>query len=251
MDKPRVTLLGLGLLLLFLTLACGLSAPSVPEGFDATAEVVRGTVEAAAVLAGQEAATAAAGLQQADLVATASAAGEQVGALATAVIVEGADVVATLEGAGYDTAYLEEKFASVIANDNGNISVTLLEEEVNAVLLMREQAAIEAGETRQIRNVRVDFQGNGSLLLLGDIQEPFVAQLVVAFRPVLTNGELTFDIESAEIGRADVPAFVLDAMETTINNNLTAAINNLPANVTVASVVIDDSSLLLTGTASQ
>lgn len=251
MGKPRVTLFGLGLVLLFLTLACGLSAPSVPEGFDATAAVVRGTVEAAAVLAGQEAATVAAELQEADLAATASAAGEQVSALATAVNVNGADVVATLEGAGYDTAYLEEKFASVIANDNGNISVTLMEEEVNAVLLMREQAAIEAGETRQIRNVRIDFQGNGTLLLLGDIQEPFVAQLVVAFRPVLNNGELTFDIESAEIGRADVPAFLLDAMETTINNNLTAAINSLPANVTVSNVVIDDVSLILTGTASQ
>ena len=251
MDRPHVTLLGLGLLLLLLTLACGLSAPSVPEGFDATAEMVRGTVEAAAVTAGEEAATAAAQLQEADLAATASAAGEQVSALATAVIVEGGDVVATLEGAGYDTAYLEEKFASVIANDNGNISVTLLEEEVNAVLLLREQATIDAGQPGQIRNVRVDFQANGTLLLLGDIDEPFVAQLVVAFRPVLNNGELTFDIESAEIGRVDVPASVLGVMEGTINNSLTQAINNLPANVAITGVTIDDTSMSVTGTASQ
>ena len=250
MRQSQLRMIVLLIIGLFGALACGLSAPSVPEGLEATAAVLQGTVEAAAVEAGGAAATTAAELQAADLAATASAAGAQVEAVATAVIAEGAEAVAALEAAGYDTAYLEEKFASVIANENGNISVTLREDEVNAVLLLREQAALEAGQERQIRNVRVDFQGNGTLLFLGDIEEPLVAQLVVAFRPVITAGELTFAVESASIGQTDLPAFVLDTIEATINSSLTQAVAKLPAEVIVTEALIDDNSMVISGSTS-
>ena len=236
--------------MLFL-LACGLTTPSVPEGFDGTAEAIQQTVEAGAIAAGEAAATSAAELQEADLQATAQAVGNQVEGIATTMAIEGSDAVTALEEAGFDVSYLEEKFAGAVANENGEITITVQEEEVNAVLLLREQAALTAGNLPTLRNVRVDFQAGGTLLLLADIQEPFVAQLIVSFRPVITDGTVSFEIESAEVGRADVPDFVISAMEGSVNTTLAEAIARVPANVVVNSVTIDDTTMVVTGTTGQ
>jgi len=200
--------------------------------------------DALATQAASVAATAAGG-------ATAiAAAGEADSVVATAVA-QGETLAATAQSAagqipGVDINALKERFSSVQPDENGNVSVTITDDELNQAIQASQAAAAQAGSTLQIQNAQATFSG-GNIILAGNVTEPVAADLSVSFRPDVANGTLQFEVVSATVGGVTVPPLLLQSAEATLNNTLGEAMSNLPAQVVLQDVVVGEGTLTVLG----
>ena len=90
----------------------------------------------------------------------------------------------------------------------------------------------------------------GNIVLTANVNEPISAQLTASFRPSVVDGVLQFEVVSATLGSIQVPALVLSAAQATINGTLGQAVNNLPSNLTLQSIVISEGTMTISGTRS-
>lgn len=220
--------------LLFLpTLACG-GVSQLPNADD---------VAAAATKASDAAATAVVMAEQAANAAATAAASEQAqNAVATAVAA--ATSVQNMELP--DTSALREKFAAIQPDANGNVSVTLTDDEMNQAIQAKQTAAEQAGEENLVQEAVVSFTG-GYIVLTGNITSPVAAQLTVSFRPYIADGALQFEVVNASIGSVSVPPAILSGAEATLNNTLTEAMGYMPASITLQDVIMGEGTMTITG----
>lgn len=213
--KPLFLFIGL---LALAGLACGPSVPDVPEG-------AVETVQSAGEQAGQVAETAV--------------------ALATQ---EGSTAVETLQasGANVDLGALEEKFSNIQPDENGNFSVTITDTELNEAIQRAEELQTLPGNAPVTQTVII-FTG-GNVVLMGNVSQPIEAQLTVSFRPSVVDGALQFEVVSATLGTLEVPAAVLSSAEATLNSTLGQALNALPSNLTLQSIVMGEGTMTISGT---
>lgn len=210
--KPLFFMIGI---LTLAALACGPNLPDVPEG---AVETVQS--------AGQQA----------------GAAAETAVALATK---EGAAAIETIQAGGAELGALGEKFGSIEPDGNGNFTVTVTDAEVNAAIQRKQE---EAGvENTALQHAIVAFTG-GNIVLTGSVTQPIEAQLTVTFRPSIVNGDLQFEVVSATLGSIQVPAAVLSTAEGTLNSTLGQAMNNIPSNLTLQSIVMGEGTMTVSGT---
>lgn len=151
-------------------------------------------------------------------------------------------IVPTLDPAGYTMADLEATFSSVQPDGNGNVSVSITDDQLTSAVAAAQSTGQGAG---QIQNVVFTFS-NGTILMTGDVTQPIQAQLSVIFSPYVVNGVLQFDITQASLGNIQVPASMLTQAETTLNSSLGNAAAQLPANVTLQSVIVTDGVMTFT-----
>jgi hypothetical protein len=199
-------------------LACGPSVPDVPEG----------------------------------AVETAQAAGEQAGNVAeTAVALatqEGVTAIETIQAGGQsiDLGPLQDKLESIQPDENGNYTVTITDDELNQAI-QRSQEAAEGTTEATLQQAAVVFTG-GNIVLTANVTSPITAELTVTFRPFISNGVIQFEVVSATLGSVQVPTAVLSSAALTLNNTLGQAMNSIPSNVTLQSIVMGEGTMTISGT---
>jgi hypothetical protein len=181
---------------------------------------------------------------------TVQAAGQQAGSVAeTAVALattEGSSAVATLQagGAEVDLGPLQDKFESIEPDENGNFSVTITDTELNQALQQAQEA--QAAGNSPLQQPVIVFTG-GNVALTANVTQPVEAQLTVAFRPVVEDGVLQFEVVSATLGALQVPTAVLSSAESTLNSTLGQAMNSLPTDVTLLSIEMGEGTMTISG----
>lgn len=231
------------LLIISLLAACNSSATS-PLAQVTVPAIVSDQAEALATQAASVAATAAVG-------ATAVAASEQSDSVVATAVAQGETIAATAQSAadqipGLDINALRERFSSVQPDENGNVSVTITDAELNQAIQASQAAAAQAGATLQIQNAQATFTG-GNIVLAGKVTEPIVADLNVTFRPYVAGATLQFEVVSATVGGIAVPAPLLQSAEATLNSTLGEAINSLPAQVVLQDVIMGEGTMTVVG----
>jgi hypothetical protein len=213
--KPLFLLIGI---LFIVGLACGPSLPDVPAG-------AVETVQSAGQQAGSVAETAV--------------------ALATQ---EGSAAIGTLQAGGQtvDLGPLQDKFESIQPDANGNFTVTITDAEVNQAL-QRSQETAEAANESPLKQTAIAFTG-GNIVLTGNVVSPIEALLTVTFRPLVTNGVLQFEVVSATLGTVQVPSAILTSAALTLNNTIGQAMNGIPSNLTLQSIVMGEGTMTVSGT---
>lgn len=184
-------------------------------------------------------------------VETVQAAGQQAGSVAeTAVALatqEGSAAIATLQagGATIDLGPLQDKFENIQTDENGNFSVTVTDTEVNQAL---QRAQETQGTTNEVplQQTVIVFTG-GNIVLTGEVTQPVQAQLMVVFRPSVVDSVLQFEVVSATLGTIEVPGALLSGAEATLNSTLGEAMNSIPADFTLQSIVMGEGTMMVTG----
>ena len=200
--------------------------------------------DALATQAASVAATAAAG-------ATAVAAAEQTDSVVATAVAQGETLAATAQSAadqipGLDIDALKERFALAQPDENGNVSVTITEDELNQALQASQSIATQTGRTLQIQNAQATLT-SGNIILAGNVTEPVTADLSVSFQPQVANGILQFEVVSATVGGVTVPPSLLQSAEATLNSTLGEAMGNLPSQVILQDVIIGEGTITVVG----
>jgi len=231
MGNPRKFMLAAMLILSLMVAGCGLTEelPEVelPEGMAETAE-------SAVQSAGEVAQTAA------------SKAGDFAQTAAVVATEQGSAALATLKAVGTpDIDSIKDKIASIQPDGDGQFSLTISDQDLNRVLLLR-QLITGPEDFSLIRNVGVEFQ-DGLIILVADVPKPLEATVEITFEAVVENGGLRFEIVEASVADRDVPQDVLDAAAGLLNVSLGEAVEHLPPALTLRSVVVGEGSLTLQG----
>ncbi|HEX6387216.1 MAG TPA: hypothetical protein VF177_21320, partial [Anaerolineae bacterium] len=141
---------------------------------------------------------------------------------------------------------LRERFSSVQPDENGNVSITVTDDELNQVIQASQAAAAQTGQAVQVQNAQVLFTG-GNIILTGDVTEPVAAALRVTFRPYVANGILQFEVVSATVGGVTVPPTLLQSAEAMLNSTLGEAMSALPAQVVLQDVIMGEGTMTVVG----
>ena len=175
----------------------------------------------------------------------ASQAGELAGTAAAVAGEQGGGLVATLEATDFnvdiqfDAEAIREKFSDVQPDEDGNVTVTVSDQEINEALQVG-----NAGGLSPIQNVTVAFTG-GNVTFSGDVTQPLQGRLTTTFRPTVTDGQFQLDLINARIGPVPVPVSVLTSLETTINERVATQLSRLPTAYTLQDVVVGEGSLTI------
>jgi hypothetical protein len=152
---------------------------------------------------------------------------------------EGGAAVETVVAAGTpDISALRERLEALQPDENGNVSVTITDDEVNE--------AIQAnGGEGSLENPAVTFTG-GTIVLAGEVTQPVTARLTVVFVPYVADGLIQFEITQATLGSVNVPAGLLESAEATLNSTLGDALNNLPGGVQLTGITMGEGTMVVT-----
>ena len=243
MWKQGKVMLAMVVGLLLLGLACNAGggsftppAVTIPAGAVETAQAAAGT---AAVMAATGAAQGGAAVET----AVAAGAVETAQAAAGTVAAQGGAAVATVAAAGTpDMNALREKLEALQPDENGNVSVTITDDEVNQAI----QAGQANGGQGSLEDPAVTFTG-GTIVLAGDVTQPVTARLTVVFVPYVEDGLLQFDVSLATLGNVNVPTALLQSAEATLNSTLGDALNNLPGGVQLTAITMGEGTMVVTG----
>ncbi len=215
--QPIWVLLGL---LLLVSLACAMPGGSLPDV--TVPDDAAATAASAAQQAGQAAATIAAVASENsdDLLATVQASDFQINVNVDA---------------------LREKFTNLQPDANGNISVTLTDEEINQAIQGQNNVAQQG---ISLQGIGVTFTG-GNVVLTAMVTEPLQAQMTASFQPQVIDSQLQFTLVSAVLGRLPVPPAVLQSVEQTLNTTIGQLIATIPADYRLQDIVMGEGTMTI------
>ena len=215
--QPIWVLLGL---LLLVSLACAMPGGSLPDV--TVPDDAAATAASAAQQAGQAAATIAAVASENsdDLLATVQASDFQINVNVDA---------------------LREKFTNLQPDANGNISVTLTDEEINQAIQGQNNVAQQG---ISLQGIGVTFTG-GNVVLTAMVTEPLQAQMTASFQPQVIDSQLQFTLVSAVLGRLPVPPAVLQSVEQTLNTTIGQLIATIPADYGLQDIVMGEGTMTI------
>lgn len=236
-EQGKIALGFFFVVLLLTTLACGVGGidlpdVNIPEGAAATAgAAARGAATAAAEAGIQETVAAAAG--------TVVSGAEAIGG----------DAVSTLQATDFSTEVvvdgdaLRDKVESAQPDASGAITLVLTDEELNQAVSVNQ----EADKQPVIQDITVQFTG-GNVVLRGALTQPVTTSLVATFSAAVVNGELELELERTTVAGLPLPAATLAPVETALNAELQRALQNLPDNYSVSSVVVGEGTMTVVAT---
>jgi hypothetical protein len=176
----------------------------------------------------------------------AARAGEMAGTAVVVATTEGSQAIGTAKAVAAPHAdYLKEKLASIEPDEEGNYQVILTEDEVNAVLRLRQLLTgdvIGAG----IQSQKVAFR-DGRVTLSGTIVEPLPGELLVVMRPGIEEGRLSLTPESASLAGKEAPDGALLKAEEALNGTLGEALGYVPGGVEVLDITAVNGELTIAG----
>lgn len=226
---------------LFAFLACGTSIDSLPsqEQAQSAMQTAEALGQQASALATEAAPTLAALATQAAAMAT------QVGPTLEAGAVElatrAANAQATLQAAGITADYLRQKAASLTPDANGNVTLVVTQAEINLVVQAQQQEEGSGG----VQNSQVRLT-NGAISISGRVTQPVEGNVILTLQPVVTNGQLQFEVLSAALNDQALPDMLLNQLESNLNTALVGAVNGMPGTVELKSIVITEGEMAIT-----
>lgn len=164
-------------------------------------------------------------------------------AAATLIEEQAGAALATIQAPGFDMAdsfeELGEQLGGLQPDANGNIVVTVTDDELNRALLTQ-------GEFSQddvtIQDVQVRFTG-GNVVLTGNMTAPIRSGVTATFRPELSGGLVRFTLIGASLGILPVPTSLAGSVEQALNNTIGQLMAYLPADYSLQSVTVNEGSL--------
>lgn len=131
----------------------------------------------------------------------------------------------------------------------GQFLLIFSEEEVASVV----DDALVNGESAaaldiSLHDIHVDLADNVILLYAQTNGGLVNASGVLALHPLVNDaGQLLFQVESAEFGRASFNDALLDRIAMIVGDSLVAPASSLPVSIVLTSVAVSDEQLILTG----
>jgi len=206
--------------LLFATLACG---------FGTRLAEIENQVDAAG--------TAQAAIAQADDIA------QTVAAEAPA---QSGNIIASIQASDSpEIQALREQVAGIKPDEFGNYTITLDQNELNQILRLQ-PTLTDPNSGVQIQDPVLAFTG-GNVVLYAQLTQPVEIGLEVTFQPLVTDGNLQFELIEASLGPLPLPDLVLSMLEATLNATVNQAINQMPTGVRLQSVTVNEGSITLVG----
>ena len=172
--------------------------------------------------------------------------GEAFGAASTVVVDQGGEVVDLVSETSQDTAEkVKERIASLKADEEGNFTVTIHEDEINQIIQIQELIT-DPIPGNPLKNTTVSFQ-EGVILFTADVYEPLVGQLLVRFSSRVDGRHVRFDVIDASLAGNETPQTVLDAAAATLDGTLGELLSFLPSTLRPREIVIGDGMFVLKG----
>lgn len=224
-------------------LACGtggidLPEVNVPEGAAATAEgMARDAATAVARV------TVPPGAQE-----TAAAVGQSAATAVAEAGEGGGEAVSTLQATNFtinvtvNTDQLRQKIASARPDENGNVNITITDEEINQAIELKDEA--EGSDPATFQNPSVAFTG-GNVVLTGDVTKPIPAELIASFGPVILDGQAQVDLQSVTLRGLPVPPQLLGSVEQSLNNALREMMSSLPEGYVVQEISVGEGTMTI------
>ena len=172
-------------------------------------------------------------------------AGEVANMSATLVASGGSELIATVQASDLNLSSLQSLFNGVNADDNGNFTVTITEEQLNSAVALRQTESADQGEAPNVQNMQFTFT-DGVILFTGEIVSPVEAPLTAKIVPYVDNG-IKFSVTEVKVGSIQLPATIVSGAESALNSTIGSASGNLPANFVVNNVAVGNGVLTITG----
>lgn len=168
---------------------------------------------------------------------TVSQAGDVIDAAGTIVVDQGGEAVEAVSSAGQSASEaVQDRFASLKPDDDGNFSITIYESEINQIIKFQE---LFTGPIpgNPLRNTEVAFR-KGVIIFTADVYEPLVGQLTVRFNPYIDEGHVRFEVIDASLGGKETPQSALDAAADTLSSTLGEAFRYLPRGLRPREIIV-------------
>ena len=202
-----------------------------------------GTAQAVVGQAGDLAGTAA---QQAGEAAGTAVqqAGQAAGTAAVVATEQGGAALATIQAINTpDITELTERLSAVRPDENGNVSVTLTEAELNQLLRLR---YLVLSAEPELRDASVRFAA-GEIRLDGTVPLLLPVGVTLTLRPLVIDGRLELEILDAALGPVETPEVVLGFASNLVSDALTDTIRRLPAGFQLQAIDVDEGRLTISG----
>ncbi len=136
--------------------------------------------------------------------------------------------------------------STLAAAKNGQVSVTVTEQQLTSLMVLRLQEAQQTQGDATIRDVQVFLRG-GKIQMFGVIEASNITAntLVVVSVGVTAGGQMTFSVDSADFGPIPAPASLTQAISDTLNEALTGQVGTLASGVKITSVLIADGQMTI------
>jgi hypothetical protein len=136
---------------------------------------------------------------------------------------------------------LIDKFEAVGAT-SGEVTVSITESELTSFI----DAQLQAQPDASFSNPQVYLRDGKILLYTTVTTEQITANAEVIMNAAIKDNTLDVTIESANFGPIPVPEGSLDALASTINDNLLSLVSDMPTGVGLKDITIADGLLTLT-----
>ena len=140
-----------------------------------------------------------------------------------------------------DASSLNAKIAGTTPDENGEIAVTITEEELNNVLAnsgTRPNAGVSGAVARLT---------GGMIIFEADVTRPTSGRLILSFLPYVNNGALQFEIVEVSLDGNRVPPAMIATAEATLNSTLGEALNQLPNHILLVDIIIGEGTMTMIG----
>lgn len=177
---------------------------------------------------------------------TVSQVGDVLDAAGTIIVDQGGEAVEVVSSAGQSASEtVQDRFASLMPDDDGNFSVTIYETEINQILKIQE---LFTGPIpgNPLRNTEVAFR-EGVIIFTADVYEPLVGQLTVRFNPYVDDGHVRFEAIDASLGGSVTPQSTLDTAADTLSGTLGEALSYLPSSLRPREIVVANGEFTVIG----
>ena len=173
-----------------------------------------------------------------------SQAGDLAGTAAVVATEQGGAALATVRAINTpDFSALTEKLAAARPDENGNVSITLNESEVNQLLQLR---YLVMSAEPELRDATVRFEA-GEIVLSGNVPLLLPVGVTLSMRPVVTDGQFELEILDASLGRLQAPEVVLGFASNLFSDVLGDVIRRLPEGFQLQSITVDEGLLTISG----
>jgi len=201
------------------------------------------TAQAAAQQAGDAAGTA---VQQAGKAAGTAAqqAAEAAGTAAAVATQQGGAALATVRAVPTpDLTELTDRLAAARPDENGNLSVTLNEAELNQLLNLR---YLVLSAEPELRDATVRFLA-GEIELNGTVPLPLPLGVKLTLRPEVADGHFDLEIIDAVLGPIQAPEAILAFAGNLVSDALAQTIRHLPDGFQLQSIEVEEGRLTISG----
>ncbi len=140
---------------------------------------------------------------------------------------------------------LRDRLANLRPDASGNYAITISQNEINEILNLTPVVTAPASGV-ELQNLSVAFS-DGNAIMAARVNQPLAADLTLTLQPVIEDGRLQLQIQSAALGPVRAPGFILSPVQFLVDEALNQALANMPTNVQLQSITIGEGAMFIIG----